>query len=255
MKPRVSWLMCTHREDALLHRAVASCLAQTMASFELVLVANGPLHEALVASLSQAYQHDPRVVVVGTPMCLLNFALDLGLHIARSDLVARMDADDVAHPERLARQVAYLERHARVAVLGSAYHLIDAAGRAHGTVNLPPDHASIRRAFYLRNPVCHPAVMLRRDVMLTLGGYLGGQNAEDYDLWSRLLLDGRWEFANLPEALLSYNIEPGAARRSRRAYANVAAAQLRNFLVARDPRWLAGALISSAKSVVRANQD
>lgn len=247
--------MCTHREDVLLHRAVVSCLDQTLTDFELVLVANGPQQRLLVERLKQVYGHDRRVVVVGTSMCLLNFALDLGLHLARAEFVARMDADDVASPERLALQLAYMEQYPRVAVLGSDYELIDAEGGRHGTVHLPRGHSAIRRTLYLGNPICHPAVMLRREVVLGLGGYLGGQNAEDYDLWLRLLLDGRWEFANLPKALLSYNVVAGgAARRSRRAYANVSAAQWRNFLVTRDPRWLVGVLWSSVKSVVRANQ-
>ena len=97
--------------------------------------------------------------------------------------------------------------------------------------------------------------MLRREVILAQGGYLGGQNAEDFDLWLRICLDDDLHFANLPEYLLSYNMDPGgAARRSRRAYANVAAAQCRNLLVTRDVRWLLGALLTTAKSLLRSNQ-
>ena len=97
--------------------------------------------------------------------------------------------------------------------------------------------------------------MLRREVILAKGGYLGGQNAEDYDLWLRICLDKDLYFANLPEFLLSYNVEPGgSARRSRRAYANVAAAQLRNLLLTGDTRWLLGAILTTVKSLLRSNR-
>lgn len=68
-------------------------------------------------------------------------------------------------------------------------------------------------------------------------------------------MEEKWEIENLADPLISYNVEPnGAARRSLRAYANVAAAQWRNFIVTRDPRWMFGAIWTSAKSAVRANQ-
>lgn len=205
--------------------------------------------------LHEKYKQDPRVRIVKTPIHLLNFSLSLGLHLARAPYVARMDADDVSHPDRLVRQLDFMERHPSVAVLGSAYELIDEAGNVHGVVSPPESDGDIRRSLHYRNPICHPSVMLRKQAILHAGGYLGGQNAEDYDLWLRIALDPTWKFANMPDVLLSYNSAPGgAARRSRRAYANVAAAQLRNFLISHDPRWFAGAAFSVAKSVFRANQ-
>ena len=254
-RPRVTWLLCTHRVDALLHRAVRSCLAQTMGDFELLLVVNGASVEQLVPELARAYADDARVRVVGTPIHLLNFSLSLGVHLAQAPFVARMDADDVAHPERLAKQLAYMNTHDNVVVLGSAYRLIDAEDEVHGQVYLPESDLAIRKALRFRNPICHPSVMFRRDPVVAVGGYLGGKSAEDYDLWLRLSMNTSWKFANLPEPLLSYNISPtGDARRSREAYANVAAAQLRQFLITKDVRWLAGVALTCAKSLFRANR-
>lgn len=253
--PRVSWLLCTHREDALLHRAMQSCLSQTMADFELLLVVNGPDTGRLVPHLAQAYAYDARVRVIGTPIHLLNFSLSLGLHSARAPFVARMDADDVSHPERLAAQLAFMEAHEDVAVLGSSYLLIDAQGEVKGKIDAPLTDPAIRHALYFRNPICHPSVMLRRAVVLRAGAYLGGRNAEDYDLWLRLSMDKQSRFANLASPLLSYNVSPdGAARRSREAYGNVAGVQLRQFLVTRDVRWLVGSTLSATKSFVLANR-
>lgn len=252
--PRVSWLLCTHRDDPLLHRAIASCLRQTMADFELLLIANGHEQERLVETLSRRYGADPRVRIVGTSVSLLNFSLTLGLHIARASYIARMDGDDVSAPDRLERQLAFMEANPSVTVLGSNYSLIDASGKICGHVALPGTDESIRKALRYRNPICHPSAMLRRQPILELGGYLGGQHAEDYDLWLRVMQRKSWQFSNLPDELLSYNVDPkGAARRSRSAYANVAAAQLRNFLLTFDPRFAVGAALSAVKSITIAH--
>ncbi|WP_159608427.1 glycosyltransferase [Hydrogenophaga sp. PBL-H3] len=253
--PKVSWLLCTHQENELLHRAIRSCLNQTLDDFELLLIVNGIHADKLALSLQGVYGRDMRVRVIDTPIYLLNFSLSLGLHLARAPLVARMDADDVSAPDRLERQFDFMERHPSVAVLGSAYELMDADGHVHGKVSPPETDREIRSHMHYQNPMCHPSVMLRRQVIVEMGGYLGGKNAEDYDLWLRLALDSNWQFANMSEVLLSYNASPkGEARRSRTAYSNAAGAQLRNFLVTRDLRWLLGSALSAGKSVMRATR-
>ena len=247
--PRVTWLMCTNSNDALLKRAIESCLTQTMTDFELLLIVNGPNFSHLVTALSQAYEANDRVRVIGTPVHLLNFSLSLGLHLARAPFVARMDADDVSDPERLAIQLDYMQANEDVAVLGSSYLLIDDQNHIHGKIDVPETDQAIRRALRFGNPICHPSVMLRRDAIMAEGGYLGGRNAEDYDLWLRLASGRKWRFANLPIPLLSYNASPdGPARRSRTAYANVAGAQLSQFLTTRDVSWLIGAAVNVGKS-------
>ena len=254
-RPQVSWLLCTHQNHPLLARAIASCLGQTMADFELLIVVNGKEATQIAATLRQQYASDARVRVVQTPLHLLNFSLSLGLHLARAPYVARMDADDVSSPERLQRQLAFMQQHPEVAVLGSAYSLVDSQGQIHGHVSPPEHDRESRTQLRWRNRLCHPSGMLRKSAILPLGGYLGGRNAEDYDLWLRLALDSQWQFANLHERLLSYNMAlDGAARRSRAAYAHVAAAQLRNFLVSGDPRWLLGACLTAGKSLLRASR-
>jgi len=253
--PIVSWLICTNRENELLHRAMKSCLSQTMTDFELLLIVNGPDVNRLVPILTDSFANDERVKVVGTPIHLLNFSLSLGLHLARSPFIARMDADDVSDPKRLAMQLAYMQANDDVAVLGSSYLLIDDDGHVHGKFDVPETDLAIRKCLRFGNPICHPSVMLRRDAILAEGAYLGGKNAEDYDLWLRLAMGQRWCFANLPAPLLSYNVSPdGQARRSRAVYANVAGAQLRQFLVTRDIRWLMGATVSAGKCFFLANR-
>lgn len=253
--PLVSWVLCTNREDPLLYRAVQSCLSQSITDFELLLVVNGHFTDKLVPLFSDVFSSDERVKVIGTPIHLLNFSLSLGLHLARAPFVARMDADDVSDPERLTKQLAYMEANNDVAVLGTSYYLIDENNHIHGKVDMPESDCDIRKALRFRNSICHPSVMLRRDVILEEGGYLGGKNAEDYDLWLRLSTQKKWRFANLAEPLLSYNVSPhGQARRSRAAYANVAGAQFRQFLITRDVRWFMGGALTAGKSFLLANR-
>lgn len=250
--PAVSWLLCTHVADPQLRLAIRSCLAQTFSDFELIVVANGPDAESVAAAALDWSDGDPRVRIICTPMHQLSFSLSLGLHHARAPLVARMDGDDIALPERLQRQVDFMAAHPEVVVLGTAYEIIDTQGQAQKTVQLPTTDKDIRRALIYSNPFCHPTVMLRRAAVLQAGGYLGGLHAEDYDLWARLSLQPQLGFANLNQVCLQYRvIGVGAARRSRWAYASVASTQLRNFLVGGGAKWVLGALLSIVKLFLR----
>lgn len=252
--PQVTWLLCTNRSDALLRRAIESCLSQTMSDFELLIVANGPDFSVIRSELAAEFQHDYRVRVISTPIRLLNFSLSLGLHHARSEFVARMDADDQSRSDRLEKQVEFMRMHPNVAVLGSSYELTDLDGSLCGHVSVPQSNMDIRRALTFGNPICHPTVMFRREPILSVGGYLGGKNAEDYDLWVRVSMTG-WEFHNISEPLLRYNSAPdGAARRSRAAYSNVASVQFRQFVLTGSLRWLFGAVLNAFKGFLFADR-
>jgi cellulose synthase/poly-beta-1,6-N-acetylglucosamine synthase-like glycosyltransferase len=252
--PAVSWLLCTHVINDQLRQALHSCLDQTFSDFEVVVVANGPVAEDVATAVHGWFEGDSRVRVFTTEVRHLIFSLSLGLHHARAPLVARMDADDLSKPDRLERQVAFMRAHPEVCVLGSAYEVIDNEGRAQATVRLPTNDAQIRAALVWGNPLCHPSVMFRRKAVLAVGGYLGSLHAEDYDLWARLSVDAENHFANLEDVVLSYrSVGVGMARRSRFAYATVAAAQLRNFINGQGVRWLAAAFLTSVKAMLRSS--
>lgn len=252
--PTVSWLLCTHVVNGQLRSALQSCLDQTFVDFELVVVANGPLAEDIAATVREWVGGDSRVRVFTTEVRHLIFSLSLGLHYARAPLVARMDGDDLSNQYRLERQVAFMREHPEVVVLGSAYEVIDCEGRKQKTV-LPPKHDDqIRHALLWGNPLCHPSIMFRRKAILNVGGYLGGLHAEDYDLWVRLSVDPLNHFANLEDVCLGYrSIGVGVARRSRFAYATMAAAQFRNFINGQGLVWAMAALLTTLKAFVRSS--
>jgi cellulose synthase/poly-beta-1,6-N-acetylglucosamine synthase-like glycosyltransferase len=241
--------------DEQVRLAVQSCLDQDFEDFELVLIVNGVKAQEVLLAVTNWFGHDPRVKIFCTEVRHLIFSLSLGMHHARGELVARMDSDDLSTPDRLARQVEYMRMHPDVAVLGTAYTLIDAQGVATKTVQPPVADADIRRAMLWRNPMCHPSVMFRRRVVLEVGGYLGGLHAEDYDLWLRLAAHPAYKFANLAEVCLGYRvIGVGTARRARAAYATMAAAQMQQFVNGQGWRWILAAVVSVAKALVRARR-
>jgi hypothetical protein len=201
--PAVSVVLPVYNSEPYLAEALDSILRQTFDDFELIAVYDASTDNSRTR-LEDAARRDARVRVVDGPGRGLVDALNLGLERARGEFIARMDADDVSQSTRFARQVEYLRANPQIAVVGSAITLIDAAGRVMREIDYPLTPAEVDR-FLIEtgSALAHPAVMARRDAMLSVGGYRSlFQHAEDYDLWLRLA--ERHSLANLPERLLRY---------------------------------------------------
>jgi acetyltransferase-like isoleucine patch superfamily enzyme len=129
---------------------------------------------------------------------------------------ARIDADDLCRHDRFERQVRFLEGHAEVGVVGSALQEIDPLGRLIGERRYPSDHDAIRFELLFSDPLAHPALLLRREVLADPAGRYdpGFDPAEDYELWCRLA--GRVRFANIDETLVSYRRHVGAVGLARK---------------------------------------
>lgn len=206
----------------------------------------------IVAELSVS---NSKIRLFLTDIRFLTFSLNLGLNHCQGELVLRMDADDISYPNRIEKLVNFMQLHPDVAVCGSAYYLIDDNDNKQKEIKVPITDYSIRRTMYLNNPICHPSVIFRKNVIEKFGGYMGGLYAEDYDLWCRMALDKSIKFANLEEKLLGYRSTPtGVARRSKFAYAAMAAVQLRSFVLTGNPFWLISTIISMVKRLIFANR-
>ncbi len=213
--PTVSVVMCVYNGERYLAEAIESILAQTMRDFEFVIVDDGST-DGTGEVLRRYASADDRVCVVTRPHEGVAAALNFGSGLARGKYIARMDADDVAFPDRLAKQVAFLERSPEVAVVGGALEVVDDQGRAtHVKVN-PQEDAEIKERLLHEDCIAHPSVMLRTEVFRAAGGYRTTfAHAEDYDLWLRLAETCR--FANLPDVLIRYRVHPESVSvRSRR---------------------------------------
>ena len=211
ISPRVSVVLSVQNGEASLDQAVQSILRQTFGDFELVAVDDGSTDRTpeILRSLG-----DPRLSVITQPSAGLTVSLNRAIGVSRGELIARMDADDVALPERFARQVAYLDSHPEVGLLGTGAEEITPAGRVVGVVAPPAEDALIRRALIRRNPFVHSSIMARREVILRAGGYDERLAvAQDYDLWMRVA--ALTSLANLPESLVRRRLVPGQVSRAR----------------------------------------
>jgi hypothetical protein len=134
----------------------------------------------------------------------LSAALNAGVAAARGEYLARMDADDISVPDRLDKQVAFLDAHPSCVAAGAWIEVVDEAERHIGLKTFVTTHDAISAAL-LRgiSPMAHPTVVVRRDALRAAGGYDGHRYpSEDLDLWFRLRDSG--ELANLGEALLRH---------------------------------------------------
>jgi len=136
-------------------------------------------------------------------------ALNAGLHQAHGELIARTDADDINHPERLATQVAAFDRDSDLILLGTSAEVIDDHGSPSSEPRIvPTGNEVLKRRLITRNSFIHPSVMFRKNIAILSGGYnVHCMRTEDYELWLRLALCGTVE--NLAEPLIQYRVHPG----------------------------------------------
>ena len=211
--PAVSVLMSVRNGAPWVREAVESVLAQTAPDLELIVIDDGSTDATpdLLTAL-----RDPRLRVERQPPAGLTLALNRALKLARAPLLARLDADDLAVPDRVARQRTFLDSHPEVGLLGTGAREVDTSGREVGTVSPPVEDAAIRRALIRQNPFVHSSVMMRRSVLAQVGGYDESLSvAQDYDLWMRMSRITR--LANLPAPLVVRRLMPGRISAARDA--------------------------------------
>ena len=213
ISPAVSVLMPYRDAAKTVEEAAASILAQVRVELELVAINDGSADDG-PARMHALGARDSRVSLVAGEGRGIASALGIGLRAARGAIVARMDADDVALPTRLSRQLAVLESDPRLGALGTRVEALGPCGEGmrryiawqNGLVT-PEDHA---RELFVESPLCHPSVVLRRDALEDVGGWRDGPWPEDYDLWLRLDARG-WKLAKVPEVLLLWRQGEGRA--------------------------------------------
>ena len=206
-----------------IEEAIKSILDQTFSDFNLFVIDDGSSDET-AAVVGKFADSDSRIRLIDFQGEGLIDALNNGLALSKSPLIARMDADDISMPMRFERQVSYLQAHPEVVVVGSWTKIINHEGNLLNTMEKYPTSPTElqRRLFSNENPLAHPTVMMRSDKIKALGGYRKPlKAAEDYDLWLRVAETGK--LANVPEPLLWYRIHPGqvsAAHRLAQSFAS-----------------------------------
>lgn len=202
--PALSVLMPAYNPGIHLVEAVRSILEQTYSDFELIVVDDGSTDD--IVALLKEFEADDRLQIVHNERNLgLITTLNKGLALCRASLIARMDADDICDRQRFERQVAFLAANQNIDIVGGAIEFFGNIPKPT-VFQFPTVHEAIRPAMLFFCPLAHPALMFRRE--LVDRGLLryddGFRHAEDYHLWSRLLLKVR--SANLPEVVLNYRL-------------------------------------------------
>ena len=205
--PKISVLMSVYNGERYVREAVESMLNQTFTDYEFIIVDDGSTDSTW--QILQGYAaSEPRVVLVRNETNVgLTGSLNKGLDLARGEYIARMDADDVSLPHRLAAQVAFLDGSPEVGVVGSAVQVIDANGSPGDVWRYPTTHALILWSLCFHAGIAHPAAVFRKGVVERVGGYDERfAQAQDRDLWQRLSSVAR--LANLPDVYLLHRKHP-----------------------------------------------
>lgn len=211
--PGVTVLMPVHGDAPFLAAAIESSLSQELnADCELLLILDRP--SARAEQLVQA-SVGGRIRAVASRSDGLVAALNTGLQEAKFEFIARMDADDIMLPMRLARQRDVLVLQQNTAAVGGQVRIIDGIGTIDGRRRYPVAPFWIRFQLRFRNSIAHPAVMYRRSDVIEAGGYRADfAGAEDYDLWYRLSRFA--DLRNLGVDVLEYRVHGGQLTQSRK---------------------------------------
>ncbi len=201
---RISVVMAVRHCTAYLQEALMSVLGQTFPDFEVLVLDDGSTDETPDMAEEMAARDD-RIRVCRQDRHSMAETLNRGIAMARGELLARMDGDDVCLPERFERQLRHLQANRDVALVGTQTIRIDESGTPTGTTRLPLTAHHIRQQLMRRNAIAHPSAMMRREAVLAVKGYRTQFSAaQDIDLWLRLA--ERYDLNNLPGAWMKYRI-------------------------------------------------
>jgi glycosyltransferase involved in cell wall biosynthesis len=203
-EPRISVAMSVYNSEQYLALAIESVLAQTFADFEFLILNDGSV-DGSRAIIDHYAERDLRIRAIHRENKGLVISLNELLAEARAPLIARMDGDDICLPERFEKQVAFMDANPDHGVVGTWTADIDEDGNPY--LMRGADHPTTYEDFLdvigKRSLLCHPSAMMRRDIVLSVGGYHAAfKHCEDFDLWLRLA--SVTKLSSIPERLLKY---------------------------------------------------
>lgn len=208
-KPLVSVIMPVYNAGEFLVEAIESILNQTYRYLELIIVDDASIDNSwnIISRYAKLY---PKIVTAVQTTKQTNSAgngaMNFGFTFAKGELIARMDADDIALPTRIEKQVKYMLAHPDVILLGTNAYVVDKSGKRIGKKVMPMTHSAIYRQYGVFHPIVHPSVMLRRSLLPRQDRIyeMKFDVNDDYFTFFKLLNYGK--FANLPQLLMKYRV-------------------------------------------------
>lgn len=200
--------MPVYNAGEFLHPCLNSILNQTYENWELIAINDHSLDDSLNIITGYAKQDSRIKVVTNSKNLGVASSLNKAIKLAKGDFLARMDADDIMYPSRLARQLKHLNDHPNIVLVGGQCLTINRAGEPTGKKTFPISDEKIRDMIYSYSPVQHPAIMINRQLVPKNFSWYNTEAcpAEDIDLYFRLFKHG--QFANLSSLVLKYRLYP-----------------------------------------------
>ena len=197
--PLVSVIMTVYNGEKYLLQAIESIRQQSLRHFEFIIIDDGST-DYTPAILTEAQKNDPRIKVISKSRVGRGQALNTAWKKARGIYIANLDADDVAQPDRLEKQMAYLQQHPDVGLLGTASKILNEEQESTYIKQDPTTDIALKKALVRYNPFVHSSVMMPRYVLEKVGGYNEKLTVLlDYDLWTRIATN--YQIINLPDVL------------------------------------------------------
>jgi len=196
--PKVTVLMPVLNGERYLKEAMESILRQTLSDLEFLIVDDGSKDQSV--NVIKSFKDERIRLVINERKLGLSASLNKGIQLAKGEYIARMDSDDISHPNRLAEQIAFMDKHLDIGICGT---WIESVGDIEGTSWQPPvSHKRICVEMLFLCCLAHPTVMMRRSVLLKHSLLYDEKmpHVEDYELWARAL--SVTKLANIPKVLL-----------------------------------------------------
>jgi glycosyltransferase involved in cell wall biosynthesis len=200
---KVSIILPVYNAEKYLYQAIKSILTQTYTNFELIIIDDGSTDESL--KIIQSFD-DERIQIIQNEQNLgLIKTLNKGIDLAKGEYIARMDADDIAMPKRLEKQVAFLEKNIDYGLIGTMAEMINEKGISIGKIHdLPISQEAIKSRILFQCPFIHPTVMGKTSIFKEFKYHENFPIAEDFFLWVKVI--EKYKVANLDEVFLQYRV-------------------------------------------------
>jgi glycosyltransferase involved in cell wall biosynthesis len=200
IKPAISIVMSVYNDSRYIDEAIKSILTQTFKDFEFIIINDGSTDNSL--SKIKKYK-DERIMIINQKNIGLVASLNKGIAVARSDIIARQDSDDISLPDRLEKEIGLLKKNTDCIIVGSSMITIDESGNKRNTHKVLLNNPELKHELLVRSPFAHGSVIFRKKAFFESKGYLSADwPAEDYGLWIRMSSCG--EFMNIDEPLYKY---------------------------------------------------